>query len=68
MAPPSHFPDYPTFRWPKTRQDFKLLMQRNDVFIIVSLFMPWLNIIYRVSSFTIVFKMIHMSIHHIKFQ
>lgn len=34
MAPPAHFPDYPTFRWPKTKQDFKLLMQRNDVFII----------------------------------
>ena len=36
MAMPSHFPDFPTFRWPKTKQDFKLLMQRNDVFIMVS--------------------------------
>jgi hypothetical protein len=36
MAMPSHFPDFPTFRWPKTKQDFKLLMQKNDVFIMVS--------------------------------
>lgn len=33
MALPAYFSDYPLFRWPKTKQDFKLLMQRNDVFI-----------------------------------
>lgn len=34
MAIPVHFDEFPIFRWPKTKQDFKSLLQRNDVFII----------------------------------
>lgn len=36
LAPPFYFPGYPSFRMPRDSREINMMIQRNDVFIVVS--------------------------------